>query len=61
MKKNMTIDDLAALMIKTMASKEDLGKMATKVDLKDVKTSLTNRLDDLHIEVQKIDNKIKPG
>lgn len=32
-KKSMTIDDLAALMQRTMASKEDLERFATKEDL----------------------------
>lgn len=32
-KKKMTIDDLAALMQRTMASKEDLERFATKEDL----------------------------
>ena len=32
-KKTMTIDDLAALMQRTMASKEDLERFATKEDL----------------------------
>lgn len=32
-KKNMTINDLAALMQRTMASKEDLERFATKEDL----------------------------
>ena len=36
MAKKMTIEQLAAMIQKTMASKEDLKSLATKEDLKDV-------------------------
>jgi hypothetical protein len=38
MERYTTIDDLAALMMKTMASKEDIEGLATKNDMQELRT-----------------------
>jgi hypothetical protein len=53
--KIQTIEDLAALMVKTMASKEDLQGLATKEDVKGLEDRLTTRLDNLDARVGRIE------
>ena len=50
-----TIEDLAALIKETMASKEDLQQLATKDDVKGVEERLTVRLDHLDARVGRIE------
>jgi TolA-binding protein len=57
--KIQTIEDLAALMMETMASKEDIkrleDKMATKDDLQELRTEMNERLDHLDARVGRME------
>jgi predicted DNA-binding protein len=54
-----TIEDLAALIMNTMASKEDIkrleDKMATKDDLQELRTEMNERLDHLDARVGRME------
>jgi hypothetical protein len=53
-----TIDDVATLMTRTMASKEDLQPLATKDDMKGVEERLTTRLDHRDARVGRIETDV---
>jgi hypothetical protein len=53
--KIQTIEDLAALMMETMASKEDLQGLATKEDIQELRTEMNGRLDHLDARVGRME------
>jgi hypothetical protein len=50
-----TIEDLAALLMKTMASKEDIQELATKEHIQEWRTEMNERLDHLDARVGRIE------
>jgi hypothetical protein len=50
-----TIEDLAALIVKTMASKEDIQGLATKEHIQEWRTEMNERLDHLDARVGRIE------
>jgi hypothetical protein len=50
-----TIEDLAALIVKTMASKEDIQGLASKEDIQEWRTEMNERLDHLDARVGRIE------
>ena len=50
-----TIEDLAALIQETMASKEDIQGLATKGDIQELRTEMNERLDHLDARVGRME------
>ena len=50
-----TIEDLAALIQETMASKEDIQGLATKGDIQELRTEINERLDHLDARVGRME------
>jgi hypothetical protein len=50
-----TIEDLAALITRTMASKEDIQGLASKEDMQELCTEMNERLDTLDARVGRIE------
>ena len=50
-----TIEDLATLMMETMASKEDIQGLATKGDIQELRTEMNERLDHLDARVGRME------
>jgi TolA-binding protein len=50
-----TIEDLAALIMETMASKEDIQGLATKNDIQELRTEMNERLDHLDARVGRME------
>ncbi len=50
-----TIEDLAALLMKTMASKEDIQGLASKEHIQEWRTEMNERLDHLDARVGRIE------
>ena len=53
--KIQTIEDLATLMMETMASKEDIQGLATKEDVQELRTEMNERLDHLDARVGRME------
>ncbi len=53
--KIQTIEDLAALMMETMASKEDIQGLATKEDVQELRAEMNERLDHLDARVGRME------
>jgi predicted DNA-binding protein len=50
-----TIEDLATLMMETMASKEDIQGLATKEDVQELRAEMNERLDHLDARVGRME------
>jgi hypothetical protein len=53
--KIQTIEDLATLMMETMASKEDIQGLATKEDVQELRAEMNERLDHLDARVGRME------
>jgi hypothetical protein len=53
-----TIDDLALLMTRTMASKEDLQALATKEDIRELREEMNERFEMVDARFETIDRRL---
>ena len=53
-----TIEDLAALIMETMASKEDLQGLATKHDIQELRTEMNQKFDSVETRLDHLDARV---